>query len=93
MYLPLHSCIHHNSLHVDRSSTENTDLDQFVKMSFVSNEGMIKWKMLALNLEIYMSQISDTFSFEIGTNNVPIGEGIYGLVDFTQYGEIDKKLG
>ena len=55
MYLPLHSCIHHNSLHVDRSSTENTDLDQFVKMSFVSNEGMIKWKMLALNLEIYMS--------------------------------------
>ena len=57
MYFPLHSCIHHNSLHVDRSSTENTDLDQFVKMSFVSNEGMIKWKMLALNLEIYKSMV------------------------------------
>ena len=27
MYLPLHSCIHHNILHVDRSSTENTDLE------------------------------------------------------------------
>ena len=40
-----------------------------------------------------MSQISDTLSFEIETMNVPIGEGIYGLVDFTQYGEIDKKLG
>ena len=39
-----------------------------------------------------MSQISNTLSFEIGTNNVPIGEGIYGLVNFTQYGEIDKKL-
>ena len=84
MYLPLHSCIHHNILHVNRSSTENTNLDQFVKIAFVSNEGMIKWKMLALNLQIYMSQISDTFSFEIGTNNVAIGEGIYGLVDFTQ---------
>jgi hypothetical protein len=82
---------------IDGPSVENSDLVQSVKLSSVSSEGDDKVEKVGTesgDLEAKsMSQIGDTFTFEIGTKNVPTGEGIYGPVDFTQSGEIDKNVG
>lgn len=82
---------------VDGPSIENSDLVQSVKLSSVSNEGDDKVEKVGTesgDLEAKaMSQISDTFTFEIGTKHVPTGESIYGSVDFSQSGEIDKNVG
>lgn len=82
---------------VDGSSAENRDLLQSVKLSSVSSEGDDKVEKLGTesgDLEAKsVSQIGDTFTFEIATKNVPAEEGIYGSVDFTSSGDIDKNVG
>lgn len=88
---------------VDGPSVENSGLVPMKiesgKLSSVSNEGDDKVEKVGTesgDLEAKtISQINDTFTFEIGTKNVPTGEGIYGSVDFTvtQSGEIDKNVG
>jgi len=72
---------------IDGPSVENSDLVQSVKLSFVSSEGDNKVENVGTksgDLEAKsMSQIGDTFTFDIGTKNVPAREGIYGSIYFT----------
>lgn len=82
---------------VDGPSTEKIDFVQSLKLSSVSSEGDDKVETLGTESGDVegksMSQIGDSFTFEVGTKNVPSGEGIYGSVDFPQSGEIDKNVG